>query len=53
VSGLRWPNPNLRGRDIREVFKGDEYQILLAANKFQAGFDQPLLSGMYVDKRLA
>lgn len=46
-------NPNLNGRDIREAFKGDEYQILLVANKFQTGFDQPLLCGMYVDKRLA
>jgi len=45
-------NPNLKGRDIREAFKGDEYQILLVANKFQTGFDQPLLCGMYVDKRL-
>jgi type I restriction enzyme, R subunit len=46
-------NPTLRGRDIREAFKTDEYQILLVANKFQTGFDQPLLCGMYVDKRLA
>jgi type I restriction enzyme R subunit len=46
-------NPNLRSRDIREAFKGDEHQILLVANKFQTGFDQPLLCGMYVDKRLA
>jgi len=46
-------NPNLKGRDIREAFKGDEYQLLLVANKFQTGFDQPLLCGMYVDKRLA
>ncbi len=46
-------NPQLKGRDIREAFKGDEYQILLVANKFQTGFDQPLLCGMYVDKRLA
>jgi type I restriction enzyme R subunit len=45
-------NPNLKGRDIREAFKGDEYQLLLVANKFQTGFDQPLLCGMYVDKRL-
>jgi type I restriction enzyme R subunit len=45
-------NPNLRSREIREAFKGDEYQILLVANKFQTGFDQPLLCGMYVDKRL-
>lgn len=46
-------NANLKGRDIREAFKGDEYRILLVANKFQTGFDQPLLCGMYVDKRLA
>jgi type I restriction enzyme R subunit len=46
-------NPNLKGRDIRKAFEGDEYQILLVANKFQTGFDQPLLCGMYVDKRLA
>ena len=46
-------NPNLRGRNIREAFKTEEYQILLVANKFQTGFDQPLLCGMYVDKRLA
>ncbi len=46
-------NPLLKGRDIREAFKGDGYQLLLVANKFQTGFDQPLLCGMYVDKRLA
>ena len=46
-------NPNLKGRDIREAFRDDEYQILLVANKFQTGFDQPLLCGMYIDKRLA
>jgi type I restriction enzyme R subunit len=46
-------NPNLRGRDIRDAFATDEYQVLLVANKYQTGFDQPLLCGMYVDKRLA
>jgi type I restriction enzyme R subunit len=46
-------NSHLGGRDIREAFATDEYQILLVANKFQTGFDQPLLCGMYVDKRLA
>ena len=51
--GSKTMNPNLKGRDIREAFKGGEYQLLLAANKFQTGFDQPLLCGMYVDKRLA
>lgn len=52
-------NPNLRGHAIRDAFDArdlsgsEEYQILLVANKFQTGFDQPLLCGMYVDKRLA
>jgi type I restriction enzyme, R subunit len=52
-------NPNLHGRTIRDAFDArvpsgtEEYQILLVANKFQTGFDQPLLCGMYVDKRLA
>lgn len=50
TSGLL--NPTLRGRDIRDAFAGDEFQILLVANKFQTGFDQPLLCGMYVDRRL-
>lgn len=46
-------NPNLKRRDIRDAFDTDEFQILLVANKFQTGFDQSLLCGMYVDKRLA
>jgi type I restriction enzyme R subunit len=46
-------NPDLKGRNIAEAFKDDLFQILLVANKFQTGFDQPLLCGMYVDKRLA
>ena len=45
-------NPGLKGRDLREAFKGDAYQVLIVANKFQTGFDQPLLCAMYVDKRL-
>jgi type I restriction enzyme R subunit len=45
-------NPGLKGRDIRDAFATDEYQILLVANKFQTGFDQKLLCGMYVDRRL-
>lgn len=45
-------NPTLKG-DIREAFKEADYHILLVANKFQTGFDQPLLCGMYVDRRLA
>ena len=45
-------NPNLKGRDIREAFAKPDYHLLLVANKFQTGFDQPLLCGMYVDKML-
>ena len=45
-------NPGLRGRDIREAFGGTEFSILLVANKFQTGFDQPLLCAMYVDRKL-
>jgi type I restriction enzyme R subunit len=33
-------------------FESPDYQILLVANKYQTGFDQPLLCAMYVDKRL-
>jgi type I restriction enzyme R subunit len=46
-------NPGLKGRDIRDAFETDDYKLLLVANKFQTGFDQPLLCGMYVDRRLA
>jgi type I restriction enzyme R subunit len=46
-------NPGLKGRDIRDAFEGEDYHLLLVANKFQTGFDQPLLCGMYVDRRLS
>lgn len=46
-------NPGLRGRSLPRAFAGDEYQIMLVANKFQTGFDQPLLCAMYVDKILS
>ena len=46
-------NANLKGRDIRDAFATEDYHLLLVANKFQTGFDQPLLCGMYVDRRLA
>jgi type I restriction enzyme R subunit len=35
-----------------EAFKQDQYRFLIVANKFQTGFDQPLLHTMYVDKKL-
>ncbi|WP_333768185.1 type I restriction endonuclease subunit R [Streptomyces sp. IBSBF 2435] len=40
------------GTDLAAAFKGQIYKIMLVANKFQTGFDQPLLSAMYVDKKL-
>jgi len=46
-------NSGLKGRDLRDAFATDEYQVMLVANKFQTGFDQPLLVAMYVDKRLS
>lgn len=46
-------NPGLSGRDIREAFATSGFQILIVANKFQVGFDQPKLVAMYVDKRLS
>jgi type I restriction enzyme R subunit len=39
-------------KDIAEEFKKPSYKILIVANKFQTGFDQPLLHTMYVDKAL-
>lgn len=45
-------NPKLKGQDIAKAFESDEYKILLVADKYQTGFDQPLLAAMYVDKKL-
>ncbi len=45
-------NPSLKGRDMRKAFDTEEYQVMLVANKFQTGFDQPKLCAMYVDKKL-
>lgn len=46
-------NPEIKGQDPAEAFKDNEYRLLLVANKYQTGFDQPLLQAMYVDKRLS
>ncbi|PUB15383.1 type I restriction endonuclease subunit R [Yoonia sediminilitoris] len=46
-------NPRLKGRDMRKAFDSDDYQVMIVANKFQTGFDQPKLCAMYVDKKLA
>lgn len=44
-------NPDLK-QDMRKAFDTDNYQLMLVANKFQTGFDQPKLCAMYVDKKL-
>ena len=46
-------NPGVREKELPEKFATQEYQVLLVAEKYQTGFDQPLLHTMYVDKRLA
>ena len=46
-------NNGIRERELPERFATSEYQVLLVAEKYQTGFDQPLLHTMYVDKRLA
>jgi type I restriction enzyme, R subunit len=46
-------NLGVRERELPEVFATSEYQVLLVAEKYQTGFDQPLLHTMYVDRRLA
>lgn len=45
-------NPNMKSRDMRKAFDSDDYQVMIVANKFQTGFDQPKLCAMYVDKKL-
>ncbi|MEM1250483.1 MAG: type I restriction endonuclease [Acidobacteriota bacterium] len=46
-------NGGLAERELPAKFDSDAFQVLLVANKYQTGFDQPLLTAMYVDKRLA
>jgi type I restriction enzyme R subunit len=38
------------GELIEDRFEGESYRIMIVANKFQAGFDEPLLAGMFLDK---
>ncbi len=61
-SGLEYTEPGMNTdsvtgkaiseRQLPERFASPDYQVLLVANKYQTGFDQPLLCAMYVDKRL-
>ena len=45
-------NEGIREKELPEKFATQEYRVLLVAEKYQTGFDQPLLHTMYVDKRL-
>jgi type I restriction enzyme R subunit len=61
-TGIEYTEPGMNtdvvtGKPIGEAqlparFESPDYQVLLVANKYQTGFDQPLLHTMYVDKRL-
>ena len=46
-------NGGLAESELPEAFERDDYRVLLVAEKYQTGFDQPLLQTMYVVKRLA
>ena len=46
-------NGGIKESELPEKFDSDEYQVLLVAEKYQTGFDQPLLHTMYVDKKLS
>jgi len=45
-------NEGIGEKELPEKFATEEYQVLIVAEKYQTGFDQPLLHTMYVDKRL-
>ena len=46
-------NGGVSESELPEAFERDDYRVLLVAEKYQTGFDQPLLQTMYVVKRLA
>lgn len=55
VDGVPYTEAGLNGfseADTRGSFDGDEYRLLVVANKYLTGFDQPKLTTMYVDKKL-
>ena len=39
-------------KKLRKAFHSDDFNILVVANKYQTGFDEPLLHSMYIDKKL-
>ena len=55
VDGIEYTEAQINGfpeGDTRDKFKEDDYRILVVANKYLTGFDQPKLTAMYVDKKL-
>ncbi len=53
--GRSWTEAGMNGipnAQTARTFEGADYRFLIVANKFQTGFDQPLLQAMYVDKKL-
>ncbi|WNN88695.1 type I restriction endonuclease subunit R [Gloeocapsopsis dulcis] len=55
-TGISYTESDINGfgeRELPEKFETDEYQLLIVADKYQTGFDQPLLHTMYVDKKLS
>ncbi len=55
INGQKYTEENMNPPgtgDIAEAFKNPAQRLLVVANKFQTGFDQPLLHTMYVDKKL-
>lgn len=55
VSGIEYTEEKINGfaeKGTRIKFDEDEYRILVVANKYLTGFDQPKLTAMYVDKKL-
>lgn len=56
VDGVEYTEADLNGfaeGDTRDKFDTDEYRLLIVANKYLTGFDQPKLCAMYVDKKLS
>ncbi len=43
----------LKEKELPAAFASDRYNVVIVANKYQTGFDEPLLCAMYVDKRLS
>ena len=55
VDGIKYTEEGLNGipaRDLPEEFEKDDFRILVVANKYLTGFDEPMLHTMYVDKKL-